>query len=250
MLGTEQAGLGSGYLWTPKPRTGSSSPQILWIRLGYTLGQGPILDSPHSGSGRSPLMIISVPSLYPPAHQSSSPREPQKPPSDLLLSLYPPQPQATCISHLLSTLPVPLPRPPPPILVRGGGTEAQVCGSTSSQGLGLAPALNARPRWWKCCQRQALAGSRGAYLHTIVLLVSSTLPSYRGEKVEGYQHQAGHQGPQGEEEQHPRAARGRGAGSAIRGDLQLPLLLPPLEHGTAGSPPGEPELPSSQRSQV
>lgn len=56
-------------------------------------------------------MISSVSSLYPLTCQSSHPREPQKSPSDLLLSLCPPQPQATCLSHLLSALPRPCPLP-------------------------------------------------------------------------------------------------------------------------------------------
>ena len=68
--------------------------------------------------------------------------------------------------------------------------------------LALTPALQAGP----CKPEAGPAELAGAYLHTIVLLVSSTLPACRGEKVEGYQHQAGHQGPQREEEQHPRAA--------------------------------------------
>ena len=68
--------------------------------------------------------------------------------------------------------------------------------------LALTPALQAGP----CKLEAGPAGLAGAYLHTIVLLVSSTLPACRGEKVEGYQHQAGHQGPQREEEQHPQAA--------------------------------------------
>lgn len=79
-------------------------------------------------------------------------------------------------------------------------------------------------------------GPQGAYLHTIVLLVSSTLPSYRGEKVEGYQHQAGHQGPQGKEEQHPQAAARWGSGSAIWGHCHLSSS--PRRSRTAGSPRG------------
>lgn len=80
------------------------------------------------------------------------------------------------------------------------------------------------------------AGLPGAYLHTIILLVSSALPSCGGEKVEGYQHQAGHQGPQGKEQQHPRAGGGRGAGSVIRGTP--PPSAPPSSLG-----PGLPVAP-------
>lgn len=245
ILGTEPAGLGlgAGYLWIPKPRgMAVHPPQTLWVGLGCTLGQGSTPARPHSGRRRSPLTIMSVPSLHPLAHKSSSPGEPQKPPSDLPLSLCPPQPQATCLSHPLSSLP--LPNLPPPILVSGwapkpglsvwgspGCTGDHICPDHHQQGLHRAPALKAGPCWRKHSQRQALLGSQGAYLHTIVLLVSSTLPSCGGEKVEGYQYQAGHQGPQGEEEQHPRAAEGHGAGSAIGGALLLLLLLPPQQAG-------------------
>lgn len=106
--------------------------------------------------------------------------------------------------------------PPPPLAPTHPGTSPIARVTTpAQQGLGLAPALKTRPCRRKGCQRQALPCSRGAYLHTIILLVSSTLPSYGGEKVEGYQHQAGHQGPQGEEKQHLRAGGRHGAGSAI-----------------------------------
>lgn len=52
-------------------------------------------------------MIISVPSFYPLAHQSSSLSEPQKPPLDLPLALCPPQPQATFLSHPFQSSPSP-----------------------------------------------------------------------------------------------------------------------------------------------
>lgn len=49
------------------------------------------------------------------------------------------------------------------------------------QGLDLALGLI----WTEILSKTGLLGSQGAYLHTIVLLVSSTLPSCGGEKVQG-----------------------------------------------------------------
>lgn len=239
MLGTDPAGLGrKGEPLDPKAeRNGypSSTGFVGWT--GVYLGQAPIPASPHSLKGRSPLKIISVPPSYPLAHQSSRPREPKEPPSDLPLSLRPPKPQTTCLSHPLSTSPPPA----PPASTSPGekvGTKAQVSGSGAG-GLQEWPRLP-QPRkpglLTETPPEAGPGGPPGAYLHTIVLLVSSTLPSYRGQKVEGYQHQAGHQGPQGKEEQHPRAAARWGSGSAVWGHLHLSSSL--RWSWTAGSPLG------------
>lgn len=130
MLGTDPTDLGrKGVPLDPKAeRNGCSSSTGFVDWTGVYLGQGLIPASPHSLKGRSPLRIISVPPWYPLAHQSSSPREPEEQPSDLPLSLCPPKPQTTCLSH-------PLPTSPPPASPASTSpgkkvaTEAQVSGS-------------------------------------------------------------------------------------------------------------------------
>lgn len=108
-----QASMGRGYLWIQSGEEGKGcpSPQALWVGLRCASGKGPIAASRHSGKGRSSLMTISVPSLFPLTHQPCSPGASQKPPGDLPLSLCPLQSKATCLSHLLSILPQPC-RPP------------------------------------------------------------------------------------------------------------------------------------------
>lgn len=245
----QQVFRGREHRWTPTWRGIAVRP----LGLGC-IGSGIHSCQPTLGKREVTPHGHLYPFLVPPAHQSSSPREPQKPPSDrpFPCAHSNPRPSASPISFQPSPPPLP-PQLPPLILVRGGhqgpglwvrgwpGFRRDICPEHHQQGLGLRRARKPGLREANAA-RAGPGGSQGAYLHTIILLVSPTLPSYGGEKVEGYQHQAGHQGPECKEEQHPRAAGGQGAGSAIRGDLLL-LLLPPPEPGTASGPLGGPGLP-------
>lgn len=123
------------------------------------------------------------------APQPSSPGEPQsllRPPS-----LGPPQPQATCLS------PAPQPSPPPaPILAGTGARKPGSLGLGTPVCPGDQPAQNTASKAWLCpwpCQPGPEGGSApggrpcqlsGPYLHAVILLVSATLPTCRGVKVE------------------------------------------------------------------
>lgn len=99
---------GRGHLWTPKWREIAVHPLGLWcIGSGIRSCQPTLRKREVTPHGHL------YPFLVPPAHQSSSRREPQKPPSDLPLSLCPLQPQAICVSHRLSTPPSPASSPDP-----------------------------------------------------------------------------------------------------------------------------------------
>lgn len=188
ILGAELAGLrGDGCLWMSKPRGWAAHP--LWARR---------LDRPCLGSGapgRQPPLgkreaRLPAPSpLCTLAPQPSSPGEPQsllRPPS-----LGPPQPQATCLS------PAPQPSPPPaPILAGTGARKPGSLGLGTPVCPGDQPAQNTASKAWLCpwpCQPGPEGGSApggrpcqlsGPYLHAVILLVSATLPTCRGVKVE------------------------------------------------------------------
>lgn len=149
-------------------------------------------------------------------HSLTSPPEPQKSPLTGPHAHPNPRPPASPTLFQPSP-PPPAPRQswwegghrsPGPGLGMPGCTGEHICPEHHRQGLASCPSPASRALWAETLSEADPAVLAGTYLHTIVLLVSSTLPACRGEKVEGYQHQAGHQGPQGEEEQHPRAAEG------------------------------------------
>lgn len=246
----QQVFRGRGHVWTPKWNCCPSS----WTGV-YWVGD-PLLSAHIREKGSySSWSSLSLPG--PRAHPSSSPREPQKPPSDLPFpcSHSSPRPSASPASFQ-GFPPSPSPASSPSFSPDPGGLQRQdgpAAGeTTSAQNTTSRAWVFARPESWAFLEEarpeQAL-WLPGAYLYAIVLLVSSTLPSYGGEKVEGYQHQAGHQGPEGKEEQHPRAAGGQGAGSAIWetsscfSSLLWSLGLPVAHSVGLGSH-------SSQRSQV
>lgn len=103
----------------------------------------------------------------------SSPTEPQiGPPQDLPPLLCSGQPRPSATPNLL-----------PANLVRGGHRSTdQMIWRGLSPGPDISPLV--RPDSRSLCQSQA-CWLLGTYLHTIVLLVPSALPSCGGEKVEG-----------------------------------------------------------------
>lgn len=156
----------SSLPWLSKPRANVVRPLgLLWAELGVQRDGG----QPSWPSGFLP----STPLLSGPS--------PQRRPA--VFSLDRPQPQATCLSRLLRVSLAPACCPQG----LGGGKEGQ--GAPTGQSTTSRPCLRA-------CRLP------GPYLHTIVLLVPAALAPCVGEKVEGQQHQAGHQGPQSQEEQH------------------------------------------------
>lgn len=227
-LGTEPAGLDRGGWVSLNPKAKRSGYPSSMGFVGWT--------GVRTGSG---VTISSVSSLYPhfPVLPSWRTTEISFRPAPCLGARPIPRPPA---SPICFNAPPPPPAPPNPGDGPGRTRDdiCPICPEHHGQGLGLAPAPQARPCGRKRCRPMpALPGPRGAYLHTIILFVSSTLPSCEGEKVEGYQHQAGHRGPQGEEQQHGHR-RTAGAASAIRGTPPPPPPPPAPPSSLAPRPGG------------